>query len=43
MNPVMAACNQRTVAMFATLMKDAFKDNDFISGMYIFPFFSLVR
>ena len=29
-----AACSQCTVAMFATLMKKAFKDDDFISGMY---------
>ena len=30
-----AACSKSTVAMFATMMKKAFKNEDFISGMYL--------
>ena len=29
-----AVCSKSTVAMFATMMKKAFKNEDFISGMY---------
>ena len=29
-----AACSGSTVAMFATMMKKAFKNDDFISGLY---------
>ena len=29
-----AACSGSTMAMFATMMKKAFKNDDFISGMY---------
>ena len=31
----MATCNKQTIRVFATLMKRAFKDDDFISGMYL--------
>ena len=31
----MATCNKQTIGVFATLMEQAFKDDDFISGVYL--------